>query len=460
MSPQMRPLWTSAEIAAATAGTAHGDFEVNAVTFDSREVIGGELFVALKGEATDGHNFIDQAKTRGARGFLASESVAAPHVLVADTTVALEALGAAARDRAPAVRIGVTGSAGKTGVKSAIAAALERYAPDAVHASVKSYNNHVGVPLSLARMPAASRFGVFEMGMNHPGELYALTAQVRPHVAVVTTIAPAHIEFFGSEEAIADAKGEIFAGLQPDGTAIIPFDSPHRERLVAHARPYAADIVTFGTGDGADVRAIDYALLPDCTTCTAQVGQERLTFKIGMAGKHWLNNALAVLAAVQAAGGDLALAGLALAELTGLPGRGQRFRTLSGAIVIDESYNANPASMAASLNVLGEVVPAGQGRRIALLGEMRELGSQGADFHAALAPLILATGVNRAILVGPHMTPLVHALRRQIPVSHVDSAAQVAEILALAPDDVVLVKGSNGVGLGAVVTALREEGRP
>ncbi len=456
----MRPLWTSAEIAFATGGVVHGDFDVCAVTFDSREVIGGELFVALKGEATDGHNFIDQAQARGANGLLVSESIAAPHVRVANTTIALEALGAAARDRAPAVRIGVTGSAGKTGVKSAIAAALERFAPDAVHASVKSYNNHVGVPLSLARMPADSRFGVFEMGMNHAGELHALTAQVRPHVAVITTIAPAHIEYFGSEEAIADAKGEIFAGLQAGGTAIIPFDSPHRERLIGHARPYAAHIVTFGTGEGADVRALDYALLPDCTTSTAQVGGERLTFKIGMAGRHWLNNALAVLAAVQAAGGDLALAGLSLAEMTGLPGRGQRFRTVSGAVVIDESYNANPASMAAALNVLGEVVPAGQGRRIALLGEMRELGAQAADFHAALAPLVLGSGAVRAVLVGPQMSALVHALRRQISVVHVDSAAQVADVLGLAPDDVLLVKGSNGVGLGAVVAALREEGRP
>ena len=456
----MRPLWTADEIAAACQGTVHGGFDVDAVSFDSREVIGGELFVALTGAAADGHEFVDQARTRGARGFLVSRAIDAPHVLVADTTAALVALGAAARDRAPAVRIGVTGSAGKTGVKAAIAAALERFVPDAVHASVKSYNNHVGVPLSLARMPAGSRFGVFEMGMNHAGELSALTAQVRPHIAIVTTIAPAHIEYFGSEAAIADAKGEIFAGLEPGGTAIIPFDSPHRDRLIGHARSFAANIVTFGLGDGGDVRALDYALLPDCTTCTAQVGAERLTFKVGMAGRHWLTNALAVLAAVDAGGGDLALAGLSLAELTGLPGRGQRFRTVSGAVVIDESYNANPASMAAALNVLGEVAPAGQGRRVALLGEMRELGEQGADFHAALAPLILASGAARAILVGPQMTPLVHALRRQVPVAHVDSAAQVADVLDLAPDDVLLVKGSNGVGLGAVVAALREEGRP
>ena len=456
----MRALWTSAEIAEATAGTVRGEFDVDAVTFDSREVIGGELFVALKGEATDGHKFIEQAKLRGARGFLVSEEVDAPHVHVADTTAALEALGKAARERMSGKVIGVTGSAGKTGVKTAIAASLERFAPDRVHASVKSYNNHVGVPLSLARMPAASRFGVFEMGMNHAGELHALTAQVRPHVAVVTTIAPAHIEFFGSEEAIADAKGEIFAGLQEGGTAVIPYGSPHRDRLIGHAKPFAKHIVTFGLDAEADVHPIDYALLPDLTSCTAQVGPERLTFKVGMAGRHWLQNALAVLAVVQAVGGDLALAGLALAEMTGLPGRGQRFRTASGVVVIDESYNANPGSMAAALAVLGDAVPANKGRRIALLGEMRELGEQGAEFHAGLAPLIIAAGVTRAILVGPAMSPLVSALRRQITVRHVDSAAQVHDSLDLAPDDVLLVKGSNGVGLGAVVAALREEDRP
>lgn len=456
----MRALWTAGEIAKATGGTVHGNFDVDAVTFDSREVIGGELFIALQGEATDGHRFVATARERGARGFLVSQPIEAPHVLVADTIAGLEALGRAARARMAGKVVGVTGSAGKTGVKSAIAAALERFAPDAVHASVKSYNNHTGVPLSLARMPAGSRFGVFEMGMNHAGELTALTAQVRPHVAVVTTIAPAHIEFFGSEEAIADAKGEIFAGLEPGGIAVIPFDSPHRDRLIGHARPFAANIVTFGTGDGADVRALDYALLPDCTTCIAQVGPERLTFKVGMAGRHWLMNALAVLATVSAVGGDLALAGLALAEMTGLPGRGQRFRTASGAIVIDESYNANPASMAASLSVLAEVVPERSGRRIALLGEMRELGERGDEFHAGLAEKIVAAGVARAILVGPAMNALTNSLRRQLPVTHVDSATQVADHLDLASDDVLLVKGSNGVGLGAVVAALREEDRP
>ncbi len=450
-------LWTAAAIAAATGGSASAPFECNAVTFDSREVIGGELFVALKGEATDGHRFVDQARARGATGFLVSEPVDAPHVLVADTTAALTALATAARDRSPAKRIGVTGSVGKTGVKEALKSALGRFAPDAVHASVKSYNNHTGVPLSLARMPQSSRFGVFEMGMNHAGELAALTQLVKPDIAIVTWVASAHREFFPTEEAIADAKGEIFAGLQPGGTAIIPYDSAHRDRLIAAARPHAATITTFGIEEGADVRAERFALHPDCSCVTARVGAHLLTYKIGLAGRHWVNNSLAVLAAVHAAGGDLALAGLALGELTDLPGRGRRLRVQAGdgqAVVIDESYNANPASMAASLAVLAEIKP--KGRRVALLGAMRELGPLSDDFHAGLAPAVDAAAVTILILVGNEMKPLASALARRLDVRHVaDAAAAQAEVeKLLAPGDVLLVKGSNSIDLGGVVAAL------
>lgn len=461
MMPQLSPLWTAAEIAAATGGTVHGEFAANNVTFDSREVIGGELFVAMRGEAMDGHSFVPQAIARGAAGHLVSMAVDAPHVRVADPNAALGALAAAARDRAPALRIGVTGSVGKTGVKEAIRAALARFAPDAVHASVKSYNNHTGVPLSLARMPRDSRFGVFEMGMNHAGEIAALTTQVRPHIALITWIASAHIENFASEAGIADAKGEIFAGLESGGTAIIPYDNIHRDRLLAHARPHAGRIVTFGTDPAADVAAEQIALHPDCSCVTARIGSHRLTFKVGMAGRHWVGNALAVLAAVEAAGADLALAGLALADLGDLPGRGQRLRIATDtgpAIVIDESYNANPASMAASLAVLRDVTPAGQGRRLALLGAMRELGDRSDAFHADLAPHIVAAGVSSIILVGNEMKPLATALSRQLEVLHVvDAAAARIEITRLlGKDDVLLVKGSNSVGLGNVVAALRD----
>ena len=456
-------LWTSAAIAAACRGTVHGEFAVDGVSFDSREVVAGDLFIALKGEATDGHRFLGKALERGAAGLMVSETPEshgdAPQVRVADTMAALNALGAAARDRSHALRIGVTGSVGKTGVKEALKAALGRYAPDAVHASVKSYNNHTGVPLSLARMPADARFGLFEMGMNHSGELAELTQLVRPHIAIVTWVASAHREFFVSETDIARAKAEIFGGLPKGGTAIIPHDNPHAD-LIAHAAADAgATVVRFGLNDGADVHAQKVALHPDCSCVTARIGAETLTFKIGMAGRHWVNNALAVLAGVQAAGGDLALAGLALADLNGLPGRGRRLRVPAGsgqAVVIDEAYNANPASMAASLAVLKDVAPARHGRRLALLGSMKELGALSDEFHAGLAPHISAAGVDAAVLVGPEMKPLAAALSRSIDVRHVANAdAALAEISRLiAPDDVLLVKGSNSIGLARVIEAL------
>ena len=462
----MTPLWTASEIAAATGGTVFGDFSASNVAFDSREVIGGELFVAMPGNETDGHDFVPQAISRGAAGLLVSEPVDFPHVRVADTAAALTALAIAARDRAPALRIGVTGSVGKTGVKEAVRAALARFAPDFVHASVKSYNNHIGVPLSLARMPRDARFGIFEMGMNHAGEIAALTQLVRPQIAIITTIAPAHIENFADEGGIADAKAEIFGGLTPGGTAILPYDSPHFARLQAIAAKFAGKIVSFGLNAGADVTAENIVLHPDCSCVTARVGDHRLTFKVGMAGRHWVANALAVLAAVDAACGDLALAGLALAELTDLPGRGRRLRVAAGkgtAVVIDESYNANPASMAASLAVLAEVTPRGTGRRLALLGAMRELGDRSDAFHADLAPHVVAAGVSTMIVVGNEMKALATALGRQLDVIHVADAAAAGAAIGrmLAVDDVLLVKGSNSVGLGDVVKSLasRESAR-
>ena len=450
------PLWTSAEIAAATGGVASAEFAVTGVAFDSREVGPGDLFVAMKGEASDGHLYLDQAFAQGAAGAIVSEPCAHPHVLVADSFTALQMLGRASRARSGATIIGVTGSVGKTSAKEALFAALDRGAPGAVHRSVKSYNNHTGVPLSLARMPRDARFGVFEMGMNHAGELAALTQMVRPHIAVVTAIAPAHTEFFRDESAIADAKGEIFAGLEPDGIAIIPFDSPHRDRLTAAAAPHASRIVTFGIAKGADVRAIETVrLATGATFVTVQQDGRELSFTMAQPGMHWVSNALAVIACVEAAGADLGLAGLALAELGGLQGRGARFMTTLAdgqALVIDESYNANPASMRATLAVLAKE----PGRHVALLGEMRELGAASADYHAALAEPILAANVEMALLVGEAMAPLAQALEGKVETVHVGDAAAALTSLRtiLAPGDAVLIKGSNGVGLARVVTSL------
>lgn len=454
----MTTLWTSNEIAAATEGTASADFAVSGVAFDSREVGPGDLFLALKGESTDGHRFLDQAFAQGAAGAVVSDTTAHPGVEVADTTAALNALGAASRQRSGAKIIGVTGSVGKTGTKEALFAALDRIDPGCAHRSVKSYNNHTGVPLSLARMPRSTRYGVFEMGMNHAGELAQLTRLVRPQVAIVTAIAPAHLGFFDSVEKIADAKGEIFQGLEPGGTAIVPYDSPYRDRLLDAARPYATRIVTFGLGEGADYRAVEtMRARGGGTFVMARFGDRELSFTLSQPGEHWVSNAMAILAAVDAVGGDLEVAGLALAELGGLAGRGARMTVpVAGgtALVIDESYNANPSSMRATLKVLA----AEPGRRIAVLGEMRELGTHAHALHAELADPIAEAGVSRAILVGEAMAPLAAALEGRLDFVHVaDAAAAKAELdSTLAPGDAVLIKGSNGVRLATIVAALAE----
>lgn len=455
-------LWTAADIAAATHGTRTADFAAGGVAFDSREVGPGDLFVALTGEQTDGHRFVEQAFAQGAAGAIVAQPTGHPAVRVADTFAALEDLARAARARTKAKVIGVTGSVGKTSTKEALFAALDRAPGKVAHRSVKSYNNHTGVPLSLARMPAATDFAVLEMGMNHPGELAHLTTLVRPHVALVTAIAPAHTAFFPDERAIADAKGEIFRGLEPGGTAIIPYDSPHRERLIAAATPYAGRIVTFGIDKAADVRASDaMRLRGGGSFVTARIGARELNFTIAQPGQHWVSNALAVLAVVDAVGADPVLAGLALAELGGLPGRGARIvvpvgdRDAGGqALVIDESYNANPASMRATLAVLAQE----PGRHVAVLGEMRELGDESPAFHAALADEVVAARVEAAVLVGEAMAPLAAALEGRVDFVHVDDAAYALDRAraVIRPGDAVLVKGSNGVGLARLVRGLAD----
>jgi UDP-N-acetylmuramoyl-tripeptide--D-alanyl-D-alanine ligase len=448
------PLWTSAEIAEATGGTASAEFEVTGVTFDSREVGAGDLFVAMPGTAFDGHKFVDQAFVAGAVAALVSQSVEGPHVLVADTFEALRALGRASRARSTAKIVGVTGSVGKTSTKEALAAALERGARGRVHRSVKSYNNHTGVPLSLARMPRDSEYAVLEMGMNNPGEIASHSALVRPHVALITAIASAHIENLGSEEAIADAKAEIFAGLEDDGDAIIPNDSPHRDRLIKAARRHAGRIITFGGAD-AEVTAI-HAVRAEKggSLITASLLESELTFTVSQRGEHWVSNALAVLATVEVLGADLAVAGLALADFGDLKGRGQRITCQLGdgeVLIIDESYNANPASMAATLRSLGNEQRAQ--RRLAVLGPMRELGAHSDKLHADLAPEIIAAKVDRLILLGDETRPLEVALEGRIAINRAQDVEHAARILAdqLRPWDAVLVKASNSVGLAALV---------
>jgi UDP-N-acetylmuramoyl-tripeptide--D-alanyl-D-alanine ligase len=447
-------LWTSDEIAAATGGRASASFEVTGVTFDSREVGPGDLFVAMPGTVHDGHKFVDAAFAVGAAGAIVSRPVNGPHVLVDNTFAALQALGRASRERSRATIFGVTGSVGKTSTKEALYAALDRNRPGKVHRSVKSYNNHTGVPLSLARMPRDAEYAVLEMGMNNAGEIRALVAQVRPNVALITAIAPAHIENLGSEEAIADAKAEIFEGLEPDGIAIVPNDTPHRDRLVKAARRHADRIVTFGSGD-ADVHAIHAVNAePGGSLISAALLERELTFTISQPGEHWVSNALAVLAAIEAVEADVAVAGLALADLGGLKGRGQRHRVeIDGGelLLIDESYNANPASMAATLKSLG--AERDVTRRIAVLGPMRELGEHSDALHAGLAPAIRDAHVDQLILIGEEMNPLADALAGDIAISRANTVDEATDALIriVRPGDAVLVKASNSVGLARLV---------
>jgi len=459
-------LWDAISVARAVKGTANADFRLSGVEIDSRDVVSGDLFVALKGETTDGHRFVEMAFEKGASAVIVDREVEGPHVRVNDTTEALVRLGSAARERTRARIVGVTGSVGKTGVKEAIFASLNRSSRGRAHRSVKSYNNHVGVPLSLARMPERSRYGIFEMGMNHAGEIADLTRQVRPHVAVITTIAPAHIEMLGSEEAIADAKAEIFEGLEPQGTAIIPADSPHCDRLRRAAERNGARVVAFGRSADADVRLLDAVDGPfGGSLVTADMGDRRICYTVAAPGDHWVANSLAVMATVRAVGGDLGAAGLALAEMEGMAGRGARIQVPAAggtALLIDESYNANPASMRATLSQLGRENAT---RRIAVLGAMKELGSHGPGFHAELAGPIREAGVDFAILVGEEMDALAEELGKPgsgelgkpVPFAHctdVEEAVDTLRKFGLARDDAVLVKGSNSVGLASLVSAL------
>jgi UDP-N-acetylmuramoyl-tripeptide--D-alanyl-D-alanine ligase len=464
MSAGIRALWTLAEIAAAVEGVPSDTVggSISGVSIDTRTLESGDLFVALKGPNFDGHDFVDAAIDAGAAALLVETranptATGIPTVRVDDTQVALERLGAAARRRTEARIVAVTGSVGKTSTKEMLARALG--ASGATHWSGGSLNNHWGVPLSLARMPADARFGVFELGMNHAGEIVGLTRQVRPHVAVITTVEPVHLEFFASVEAIADAKAEIFQGIEPGGVAILNCDNPHFERLVTAARAAGVTrIVSFGTNP-AEARLLRVTPEADGARVEAILSGRPLQYRLGVAGNHMALNSLAALAAAAAAGADPVVGAEALGELTGLPGRGRRVAiAVAGgeALLIDESYNASPASVRAAIAVLGAVVPMGSGRRIAVLGDMLELGPQGPALHRGLAPDIAAAGLDLVFAVGP----LMRALWDVLPAAHRgewhETAAAMAPRLAaqLQPGDVVMVKGSFGIRMAEIVKSL------
>jgi UDP-N-acetylmuramoyl-tripeptide--D-alanyl-D-alanine ligase len=460
----MNPLWTSSEALMATHGKARGDWQAYDLAIDSRDVRPGDLFVALKGEATDGHKYVEAALKAGAVAALVGDDTFGmpeswPLLMVPDTFKALQDMGVAARARSKARRIGVTGSVGKTGVKEALKAALARQ--NRVHASIRSFNNHVGVPLTLARLPRKADYAVLEMGMNHPGELAALSALARPDVALITTIQPAHTEFFSSIEAIADAKAEIFDGMPADGIAILNRDIEQYDRLADAARARGLTrIVSFGDHAQADVRLLRSKVTGDCSCVTADISGQMMMYKVGMPGRHWVANSLAVLAAVQAVGADLSLAGLALASMTPLGGRGRRYRLtwLGGTItVIDESYNASPAAMHAAIETLGDASVQAHGRRVAVLGDMLELGERSESYHQALAAPLRDAGTDLVFTMGREMRALADILTPGVHAGHAENADALLTLLkrTLLPDDVVLVKGSNSMGLSVVVDGLK-----
>jgi UDP-N-acetylmuramoyl-tripeptide--D-alanyl-D-alanine ligase len=458
------PLWSAEDAARATGGRHHaGPWIASGVAIDSRTLKPGDLFVAIAGPRFDGHDFVGQALSAGAAAAVVGRvpdglAPEAPLLLVDDPLAALQRLGRAARARSRARIVGVTGSVGKTGIKEALKAVL---APQGVtHASEGSLNNHWGVPLSLARLPAEARFAVFEMGMNHAGELTDLTAQVRPQVAVITTIAPAHLGNFPSVDAIADAKAEIFAGIAEDGIAVLNRDNAYFARLATAARARGIrTILSFGRAPGADVRLLDAILDADGADVRAEVSGTACAYRLNLPGEHWVDNSLCVLAACTAVGADLPAAAAVLATIAPPRGRGQRLpvRLAGGALtVIDDSYNASPHSMLAAIAVIGRMQPSAAGRRLAVLGDMLELGEQSRPAHVALSGPLQERGVDQVFTAGPAMAELFAALPRPLQGAQAADADALAPLVtaAVRPGDIVLVKGSAGSRMGVVVKAL------
>jgi UDP-N-acetylmuramoyl-tripeptide--D-alanyl-D-alanine ligase len=464
----MSPLWTVDEMAKAMRAEKSGGLpaQVPGLSIDTRSIVKGEAFFAIKGEQRDGHDFVADAIKAGAGLAVVARAQSARFagaslLIVDDVLEGLRDLAKAARARTQAKVIAVTGSVGKTGTKEALRLALT---PDGeTHVSAASYNNHWGVPLSLARCPQSAKFAVFEIGMNHAGEITPLTRLVRPHVAIVTAIAPVHLEFFGSLEKIADAKAEIFLGLEPGGAAVINRDSAQYARLAAAAKAAGVKhIISFGEHAKADARLLRVSLQAESSTVDAQILGQAVTYKLGAPGRHLVLNSLAVLAAAVLAGADLALAALALAQLKPAPGRGTRVALQvpgGSALLIDESYNANPASMAAAIALLGQAPVGPRGRRIAVLGDMLELGPPGAELHRALVTPLTAAKVDLVFCSGPLMRALWEALPSNHRGGYAETAAalQPAVLEAIRDGDVVMVKGSLGSKMGPIVKALERQ---
>jgi UDP-N-acetylmuramoyl-tripeptide--D-alanyl-D-alanine ligase len=439
---------------------------ISGLSIDSRSIAPGEAYFAIKGDVHDGHDFVAAALKAGAA--LAVVEIAqrekfaadAPLLVVDDVLAGLVDLARASRARLNAQVIAVTGSVGKTSTKEALRHVLE--AQGETHASAASFNNHWGVPLSLARCPATSRFAVFEIGMNHSGEIEPLVKLVRPHVAIITTVEPVHLEFFAGIEAIADAKAEIFEGVEPGGAVVLNRDNPQFARLQRRAKKLGISrIVPFGADAKSEARLIDVSLHATCSAVHADILGQNVTYKLGVPGRHMVMNSLAVLSAVALAGADLALAALALSQLEPTAGRGvRRVLELAGgeATLIDESYNANPASMAAALNVLGQAAVGPHGRRIAVLGDMLELGPTGPALHRGLVDAIKANRIDLVYCCGPLMRHLWDTLSTGKRGGYAESAAalEAQAVGAIRAGDAVMIKGSLGSKMKTIVNALEK----
>jgi UDP-N-acetylmuramoyl-tripeptide--D-alanyl-D-alanine ligase len=455
-------------MAAAMRATVNGALppEISGLSIDSRTIAPGDAYFAIKGDVHDGHAFVEAALKAGAALAVVESAqrnkfpADAPLLVVDDVLAGLVDLARASRARLSAQIVAITGSVGKTSTKEALRRVLA--AQGETHASVASFNNHWGVPLSLARCPAFVRFAIFEIGMNHAGEIEPLVKLVRPHVAVITTVEPVHLEFFSGIEAIADAKAEIFEGLEPGGAVVLNRDNPQFARLQRRAKKLGvARIVSFGADKKADARLIDVSLHPACSAVHAELLGHDLTYKLGMPGRHMAMNSLAVLAAASLAGADLALAGLALSQTQPAAGRGVRHVLEVGhgeATLIDESYNANPASMAAALNVLGAASVGPHGRRIAVLGDMLELGPTAAQLHRGLNEAVKANHIDLVYCCGPLMRNLWDALSSGKRGGYAESAAALESqvVAAIRAGDAIMVKGSLGSKMKPVVNALEQ----
>lgn len=458
-------LWTAKDAAAATGGTASGSWTASGVSIDSRTVQKGDLFIAIAGENGDGHAYAADALRSGASAVVVSHAVEGVNpdqmLLVADTFKAMQDLGQGARSRTGAKIIGVTGSVGKTGTKEFLAAAFGSLGQ--THASKKSYNNHWGVPLSLSNMHAGSDYAIFEMGMNHTGEIIPLSQQVRPDIAIITTVEPVHVgNFPDGVEGIAKAKAEIFSGMSEEGQAVLNRDNPWFDLLKDSAHAKGVKVFSFGEHDNADARLINCLEASNGSRVSADILGERIDYVLQLAGRHHAMNSLAVLLAVKLSGGDIQKAAKGLSKQEAIAGRGKRELLDIGdksnpVTLIDESYNASPTSMRAAFKVLALIDPGRGGRRIAFLGDMLELGSDGPRHHADLAMPLKAANVDLVYTCGTSMKSLHDSLPANQRGMHKDTSAELAQIVpeVLVPGDVVMVKGSFGSRMGTVVEALR-----